>query len=105
MKMINKTNKELSIVRQCGLLSINRASFYYRPLPDDADTVTLMNEIQDLWEQYPFYGYRRITATLKRYGYKVNHKRIYQLMSRMGIQAIYPKPRLSIANSEHKKYP
>jgi putative transposase len=105
MKMINKTNKELSIIRQCGLLSINRASFYYRPLPKDADTVTLMNEIQDLWEQYPFYGYRRITATLKRSGYSVNHKRIYRLMSKMGIQAIYPKPRLSIANSEHKKYP
>jgi putative transposase len=105
MKMISKTNTNLSIVRQCRLLDINRASFYYHPLPDGADAVTLMNEIQDIWERYPFYGYRRITATLQRSGYKVNHKKVQRMMRKMGIQAIYPKPRLSIANTEHKKYP
>jgi len=105
MKMISKTNKDLSIVRQCRLLNINRASFYYEPVPDGEDTVTLMNEIQDIWERYPFYGYRRITATLRRAGYKVNPKRTQRLMSKMGLQALYPKPRLSVANAEHKKYP
>lgn len=105
MEMISKTNKNLSIVRQCRLLDVNRASFYYEPVPDNEDTVTLMNEIQDIWERHPFYGYRRITATLRRVGYKVNNKRIQRLMSKMGLQALYPKPRLSVANAEHKKYP
>lgn len=105
MEMISKTNKNLSIVRQCRLLDVNRASFYYEPVPDNEDTVTLMNEIQDIWERHPFYGYRRITATLRRAGYKVNNKRIQRLMSKMGLQALYPKPRLSVANAEHKKYP
>lgn len=105
MEMISKTNKDLSIVRQCRLLNINRASFYYEPVPDSEDTVTLMNEIQDIWERYPFYGYRRITATLRRAGHKVNSKRTQRLMSKMGLQALYPKPRLSVANAEHKKYP
>lgn len=105
MEMISKTNADLSIVRQCRLLNVNRASFYYHPLPGDEDTVTVMNEIQDLWEKHPFYGYRRITATLRRSGYKVNRKRVQRLMSKMGLQALYPKPRLSQANAEHKKYP
>lgn len=105
MEMISKANKNLSIVRQCRLLDVNRASFYYQPVPDGEDTVTIMNEIQDIWERHPFYGYRRITATLRRAGYKVNYKRIQRLMSKMGLQALYPKPRLSVANAEHKKYP
>ena len=105
MEMISKTNTDLSIVRQCGLLNVNRASFYYRPLPDGDDTVTLMNEIQDIWERHPFYGYRRITATLRRSGYRINRKRVQRLMGKMGLCALYPKPRLSIANSKHKKYP
>lgn len=105
MEIISKSNKDLSIVRQCRLLNINRASFYYEPIPDGEDTVTLMNEIQDIWERYPFYGYRRITATLRRAGYKINHKRTQRLMNKMGLQALYPKPRLSQANAGHKKYP
>lgn len=105
MEMISKTNKNLSIVRQCRLLAVNRSSFYYEPVPDGEDTVALMNEIQDIWERHPFYGYRRIAAMLRRGGYKVNHKRIQRLMSKMGLQALYPKPRLSVANAQHKKYP
>lgn len=105
MEMISKLNKDLSIVRQCRLLNINRASFYYEPVLNGEDTINLMNEIQDIWERHPFYGYRRITATLRRAGYKINHKRTQRLMDKMGLQALYPKPRLSQANAEHKKYP
>lgn len=105
MEMISKTNTDLSIVRQCGLLNINRASFYYRPIRDDEDTVTLMNEVRDVWEKYPFYGYRRITATLRRSGYRINSKRVQRLMGKMGLQALYPKPHTSVANADHKKYP
>lgn len=64
-----------------------------------------MNEIRDVWEKYPFYGYRRITATLRKTGHQINHKRVQNLMGHMGIQALYPKPPLSRANAEHKKYP
>ncbi len=105
MEMISKINTELSIVRQCDLLGVNRATFYYHLRPENEDDVTLMNEIQDIWERYPFYGYRRITATLRRAGYKINRKRVQRLMGKMGLQALYPKPRTSIANTEHKKYP
>ena len=103
--MINRENTNLSIVRQCDLLDINRASFYYCPVPESADDVAIMNEIQDIWEKYPFYGYRRITVTLRRSGDRINYKRVHRLMGKMGIRALYPKPRTSIANAGHKKYP
>jgi putative transposase len=59
-------------------------------------------------EQYlktPFYGSRRMTAELRLRGYAVTRKRVRRLMRLMGLEAIYQKPRTSIANSEHKKYP
>ena len=64
-----------------------------------------MNEIRDVWSRIPFYGYRRITKELKYLGYAVNRKRVQRLMQYMGIQAVYPKPRLSLGNKQHKIYP
>jgi putative transposase len=55
--------------------------------------------------KWPFYGSRRMTTALKREGYPVNRKRVQRLMRLMGIQAIYPKPRLSMSHQDHKIYP
>ena len=59
-----------------------------------------MNEIYELWIKYPFYGYRRITASLNRDGYLVNDKKIRRLMKLMNLETIYPKKRTTIANKE-----
>jgi len=64
-----------------------------------------MNLIDEQYTQEPCFGSRRITACLKRQGYKVNRKRVIRLMRKMGLEAIYPKPKTSISNKEHKKYP
>jgi putative transposase len=64
-----------------------------------------MRLIDELYTKYPFYGVRRITNALKRLGRCINHKRVARLMRLMGLEAIYPKPRLSVANKEHRKYP
>ena len=59
-------------------------------------------------EQYmktPFYGYRRMTVCLRREGYLVNPKRVARLMGVMGIEALYPKPRMTVVNPAHKIYP
>ncbi len=105
MQMINQNHPRLSVSRQCQLLQINRSSYYYRVREESLCTISLMNEIRDIWEQYPFFGYRRITAMLKRSGIRVNRKRIQRLMQLMGIQALYPKPRTTIRNHEHRVYP
>jgi len=64
-----------------------------------------MRLIDEIYTKYPFYGVRRVTATLKRLGRCINHKRVASLMRLMGLEAIYPKPRLSKPDKECRKYP
>ena len=64
-----------------------------------------MNLIDEQFTKTPFYGVPRMTAWLNVQGQEVNHKRVRRLMRLMGLEAIYPKPRLSCSNQEHKKYP
>lgn len=52
-----------------------------------------------------FYGSRRMSVVLRQQGYEVNRKRVQRLMRHLGIEAIYPKPRLSQAHPEHQVYP
>jgi len=65
----------------------------------------LMNLIDEQFTKTPFYGVLRITESLKLQGYQVNQKRIRRLMRKMGLEAIYPKPRLSSPGPDHKIYP
>jgi len=64
-----------------------------------------MNLIDEQFTRTPFYGVERMTAWLRRQGEEVNRKRVRRLMRLMGLEAIYPKPRLSLSNQAHKKYP
>lgn len=64
-----------------------------------------MNLIDQEYTAHPFYGSRRMAAWLYAQGYIVNRKRIQRLMQFMGLEAIYPKPNLSKADTRHKKYP
>lgn len=91
MQLIDFNNSELSIQKQCNLLSIPRSSFYYKSIKEEDIDNWLMNEIYEIWMKYPFYGYRRITAILNRSGYHVNNKKIRRIMILMDLQAIYPK--------------
>lgn len=64
-----------------------------------------MRLIDEQYTKTPFYGVRRMAAWLRRIGEQVNRKRVRRLMRKMGLEAIYPKPNLSRANAQHKKYP
>ena len=119
--MIERFHQDISIRRQCELLGLHRSSYYYRPhcesIPnivsvhfpdpviDTAENLRYMVLIDKQYMETPFYGSRRMTTALKQMGYSVNRKRIQRLMRQMGIQAIYPKPRLSLNEKEHKIYP
>ncbi len=95
----------MSITRQCELIGLSRASYYYQAREESTFNDRLMRLIDEEYTRHPYYGSRRITACLQRQGYPVNRKRIQGLMRRMGIVAIYPKPRLSQAINEHEKFP
>lgn len=103
--MIEVGHAGLSIRRQCELLGLNRSSRYYEPAGETAENLRLMRLIDEEYTAHPFYGSRQMTAWLNRQGERVNRKRVQRLMRLMGLEAIYPKPRLSVAGRGHRIYP
>jgi putative transposase len=95
----------LSIRRQCELLGLNRASLYYEPAPQSAENLRLMRLLDEQYTAHPFLGSRRLRAWLNEQGEEVNRKRVRRLLRLMGLEAIYPKPKLSLAGRGHRIYP
>ena len=98
-------NEKISLSRQCELLELPRSTLYYRPRGPSAEDLELMRLLDEQFTKTPFYGSRRMTAWLIRQGRQVNRKRVVRLMRDMGLQAIYPGPRLSKPGKGHKIYP
>ena len=99
------TNSEISIRRQCGLLGLSRSSELYAPADVREEDLSLVRLIDRQYTRTPFYGSRRMTALLSREGHEVNRKRVMRLMRVMGLEAIYPRPRLSQRGPDHQVYP
>lgn len=91
--------------RQCELLGLPRSSFYYEPAGETAENLRLMRLIDEEYTAHPFFGSRRMTVWLGQQGEAVNRKRVQRLMRLMGLEAVYPKPRLSVAGAGHRIYP
>jgi len=106
-KSLLDTKLNLSINKQCKILNINKSSLYYQPIKPFSKTkdIQMLDSINNIYEAFPSYGYRRITKELQNKGYNVNRKRIQNAMRYMGIEALYPKPKTTTANKEHHKYP
>jgi putative transposase len=95
----------LSVRRQCQRLGLPRSSLYYEPVAETADNLRLMRRIDQGYTAHPFLGSRRLTKWLIEQGEAVNRKRVRRLMRRMGLEAIYPKPKLSAAGRGNRIYP
>ncbi|TRZ76454.1 MAG: IS3 family transposase [Deltaproteobacteria bacterium] len=102
--MIDKGDK-LPVTRQCDLLDLCRSGVYYTSVPLSAKDIELMRQIDEIHLAYPFYGSRKIRNELWAKGYDLGRDRVRRLMRRMGIEALYVKPRLSLAHPAHVKYP
>jgi putative transposase len=95
--MVDREYQNLSIRQQSKLLGVNRSSIYVKH--QESDSVNYVaNMIAEIYADYPIYGYRRITAMLRRQGITVNHKRVSRLMRLMNLRAIYPGPNTSKRN-------
>lgn len=103
--LIEPEHPVLSVRRQCELIGLNRSSWYYTPAGESAENLHFMRLIDEQYLRTPFYGWPRMTAYLQRAGQAVNGKRVRRLMHLMGLQAIYPKPRLSQAVPGRRVYP
>jgi putative transposase len=95
----------ISITRQCRLLGLRRSSYYYRRTEPDPRDDALMRLLDEQYTKTPFYGVPRMTAYLRRLGHDVGPKRVRRLLRKMGLEAIYPKPRLSKPAPGHRIYP
>jgi putative transposase len=113
--MIETYHPQISVFRQCELIALPRASYYYHsvhtglenamPTGRQAENLRYMELIDRKYTERPFYGSRRMTHYLNSQGYQVNRKRVQRLMQIMGLEAIYPRPRTSKAAPDHKVYP
>jgi putative transposase len=93
------------VSQQCELLGLSRSSYYYEPATASAENLALMAMLDREYTAHPFRGSRGMTAWLRREGHEVNRKRVQRLMRLMGLEVMYPKPRLSVAGAGHKVYP
>ena len=103
--MIEREHDRLSVSRQCQLVGLSRSTWYYRAVGESAETLALMQRIDQLYLEYPFYGSRQMMRHLAREGKRVGRHRVRRLMRLLGLEAIYRKPRTSVANPDHRVYP
>lgn len=95
----------LSVSRQCQLLGIARSSFDYRPRPEAAEELDLLQRLDRIFTDHPVYGSRRLQVALAREGTTVGRRRIQRLMKKLGLCAVRPKRNTSKPAPGHKVYP
>jgi putative transposase len=87
-------------------MGVPRSTLYYQPSGPRAEDVLVMGRIDEQYTATPFYGVERMTAALRRGGLRIGHNRVRRLLRLMGLEALYPKPRLSVPGGvEHRVYP
>ena len=105
-KHLEKCNKNLTLKEQCVLLGVSRSSLYYQPVPHSERDLTLMRAIDEIHTEQPTFGSRTMAHMVcRKTGIPVGRKHARTLMREMGIEPIYPKPRLSKRDKEHVVYP
>lgn len=102
--MIDRTHP-LPVTRQAQVLDLSRSSVYYEPVGTSERDLALMAAMDDVHLEFPFYGIRRIRGELLARGFVVGRGHVATLMRKMGMEAIYPKRRLSKPAPGHTVYP
>jgi putative transposase len=103
--MIDPGHPRLSIVKQCELISVSRSAYYGPVRGESPLNLTLMRVIDEQFLATPWYGSRQMARHLRRQGYVVGRKRVRRLMAKMGLAAVYQRPRTTVPHPEHKIWP
>ena len=96
---------DLPIKRQAAVLRISRGSVYYLPRPVPEADLAIMHRLDRLHLEFPFAGSRMLRGLLAAEGCKIGRRHVKTLMRRMGIEALYRRPRTTKAEPGHKVYP
>ena len=106
IELVEKKHPVLSMRKQYDLLGVARSTAAYKPVVESEKNLRIKRILDELYLIDPCLGTRRLVTILKRdHGLKVNRKRVQRLRQEMGIEAIYCKPRTSIPDDGHRKYP
>jgi putative transposase len=103
--LIEAAHPQLSIARQGDLVGLPRSTYSSHTQGESAENLTLRRLLEQQYTDTPYYGLRRMTAWLRSQGDAVNHKRVARRLHTMGLETIYPKPRLSQPHPAHRVYP
>jgi putative transposase len=103
-KLVDHGHPEISVSRQCALLGLPRSMLYYRPMPVRDSTLRIMARIDALYLEDPCSGSRRMVDYLARDGIPISRDRVRNLMHRMGLRAIYQKPRTTVPGHPSKRF-
>ena len=104
-KIVDSGYPSFSIRRQCKVLQLQRSTYYYQPIGESPLNLELMRKIDELFMELPFFGSRQMRNILRDTGYSVGRERVRRLMRKMGLMAVYQKPRTSQPHPGHKVYP
>jgi len=98
---------KLSLNKQCKLLNIAKSTLYYEPVKrfSSKEDLKMLNTLNDIYSEFPYYGTRRYVTALENKGFKVGRKLVKAAMLYMGIKALYPKHITTQPNKEHDKFP
>src|SRR3982074_2907049 len=96
---------DLSITKQAEVLKISRGSVYYLPRPVASADLAIMRHLDRLHLEFPFAGSRMLRGLLAAEGSKIGRRHVKTLMRRMGIEALYRRPRPTKPEAGHKIYP
>jgi len=103
--MVEPAHPKLSVSRQCALVGISRSAFYAPSKGESPLNLSLMRVIDAQFLETPWYGSRQMARHLRRAGHVVGRKRVRRLMARMGLSAVYQKPRTTVPHPEHRTWP
>jgi hypothetical protein len=104
-KLIDPDDKNMTISCQCQIIEISPSAYDYKPAPPKEKQLDIMDEIYDIYLDFPFYGSRKISEEVKLREWDVGKKQARSLMKKIGVEAIYQKPNTSKSHPEHKIYP
>ena len=104
-KSLIDENCSLSIRRQCQLRTLSRSNLYYKPTQINEAELAVVNKVDEIYTEHPYYGTQRMVETLSDYGISIGRQKVGSYYKLLGLEAVYPKVNLSKRNHEHKVYP
>jgi len=104
--LMDKGHPKISMRKQSVLLGVARSTAAYQPVAEGPEDSRIKRLLDEIYLIDPCLGSRRLVTVLERdHGVKVNRKRLDRLRREMGHEAIRCKPRTSIPDDGHRKYP